>query len=403
MIVNKKKLLRNTAMILASATLMLIGTSSVYSGTTDATVKSYEDQLAEIAWKKQQALTELGNIDSDRNSTYNDALKLDQILQLNAQQMTLVENQLDTINTQIAEKTSAIADTTQKIETQQQAFLDRMVANYMDQDIEYMELILGSTDLVDFLTRMDSVNAIIDYDRKIIDELEKNRAILVADQKTLEEAQATQVQRANEYAETIKETQIALDQKYDYMQQLKEVEATWVAEYSYQKELENEINAELERYLWELAEKQRKLEEQQKLEAQKYQAAKSGWPLQAGVNWYVSSPFGWRNLYGVQDYHLGIDLACANGTDVLAFNSGTVLKSEYHWSYGNYVLIDHGGGIATLYAHLSDRWVSAGDTVTSGQQIGNVGLTGTTFGYHLHFEVRENGSVTDPAPYLGLY
>jgi len=401
--VNKKKLLRNTAMILASATLMLIGTSSVYSGTTDATVKSYEDQLAEIAWKKQQALTELGNIDSDRNSTYNDALKLDQILQLNAQQMTLVENQLDTINTQIAEKTSAIADTTQKIETQQQAFLDRMVANYMDQDIEYMELILGSTDLVDFLTRMDSVNAIIDYDRKIIDELEKNRAILVADQKTLEEAQATQVQRANEYAETIKETQIALDQKYDYMQQLKEVEATWVAEYSYQKELENEINAELERYLWELAEKQRKLEEQQKLEAQKYQAAKSGWPLQAGVNWYVSSPFGWRNLYGVQDYHLGIDLACANGTDVLAFNSGTVLKSEYHWSYGNYVLIDHGGGFATLYAHLSDRWVSAGDTVTSGQQIGNVGLTGTTFGYHLHFEVRENGSVTDPAPYLGLY
>ena len=117
----------------------------------------------------------------------------------------------------------------------------------------------------------------------------------------------------------------------------------------------------------------------------------------------MTSWFGWRNLYGVQDYHLGIDLACANGTDVLAFNSGTVLKSEYHWSYGNYVLIDHGGGIATLYAHMSDRWVAAGDTVVSGQQIGNVGLTGNTFGYHLHFEVRENGSVTDPAPYLGIY
>ncbi|MBQ8332512.1 MAG: peptidoglycan DD-metalloendopeptidase family protein, partial [Clostridia bacterium] len=184
---------------------------------------------------------------------------------------------------------------------------------------------------------------------------------------------------------------------------LTQVEATWVAEYTKQKELENQINAELEQYLWELAEKQRKLEEQQKLEAQKYQASSQGWPLEAGVSWYVSSPFGWRNLYGVQDYHLGIDLACANGTDVLAFNSGTVLKSEYHWSYGNYVLIDHGSGIATLYAHMSDRWVSAGDTVASGQQIGNVGLTGTTFGYHLHFEVRENGSVTDPAPYLGIY
>ena len=397
-----KTITRITAVLLTAATIGLTGTT-VSSDNTDAKVQSYEDQLAEIAWKKQQALNELSDIDSDRTNTYNDALKLDEIIQLNAQQKTLVENQLDKINEQIADKTENIAATEALLETQEEAFLDRMVANYMEQEADYIELILGSVDLVDFLTRLDSVNAIFDYDQKIIEELKKNRAMLEADKQTLEEAQATQVSRANEYEQTIKETQAALDQKYDYMQQLTQVEATWVAEYTKQKELENQINAELEQYLWELAEKQRKLEEQQKLEAQKYQASSQGWPLEAGVSWYVSSPFGWRNLYGVQDYHLGIDLACANGTDVLAFNSGTVLKSEYHWSYGNYVLIDHGSGIATLYAHMSDRWVSAGDTVVSGQQIGNVGLTGTTFGYHLHFEVRENGSVTDPAPYLGIY
>jgi len=395
--------MRTVSAVLASAFVLLMGASTVSSGSTDATVQSYEDQLKEIAWKKQQALNELGNIDSDRTATYNDAMKLDEIIQLNSQQKTLVENQLDKINQQIEEKKASIELTEEKISAQHEAFLDRMVANYMEEEVDYIELILGSVDLVDFLTRVDSVNAIMDYDRKVIENLEKNKAALIADKTALEDAQATQVQRANEYAQTIKETQIALEQKYDYMQQLTAVESTWVAEYTRQKEMENAINAELERYLWELAEKQRKLEEQQKLEAQKYQASKSGWPLEAGVNWYVSSYFGWRNLYGVQDYHLGIDLACANGTDVLAFNAGTVLKSEYHWSYGNYVLIDHGGGIATLYAHLADRWVSAGDTVTSGQQIGNVGLTGTTFGYHLHFEVRENGSVTDPAPYLGIY
>ena len=71
-----------------------------------------------------------------------------------------------------------------------------------------------------------------------------------------------------------------------------------------------------------------------------------------------------------------------------------------HWSYGNYVLIDHGGGISTLYAHMSDRLVSAGDTVSAGQIIGHVGLTGNTFGYHLHFEVRENGTVVNPRNYL---
>ena len=104
----------------------------------------------------------------------------------------------------------------------------------------------------------------------------------------------------------------------------------------------------------------------------------------------------------MNDFHLGIDLACANGTNVYAANGGTVVKSEMHYSYGNYVLIDHGGGISTLYAHMADRLVSAGDTVAAGQQIGHVGLTGSTNGYHLHFEVCENGSTTEPRNYIVL-
>ncbi len=114
----------------------------------------------------------------------------------------------------------------------------------------------------------------------------------------------------------------------------------------------------------------------------------------------MSSEQGYRILWGIQDYHLGIDLACAGGTAVLAFNGGTVVKSTFHYSYGNYVLIDHGGGIATLYAHMSNRLVNEGDRVEAGQQVGNVGLTGSTTGYHLHFEVRENGKVVNPRNYL---
>ena len=125
-----------------------------------------------------------------------------------------------------------------------------------------------------------------------------------------------------------------------------------------------------------------------------------GWPLQAGAYYYVSSEQGWRNLWGTQDYHLGIDLACYNGTHILAFNAGTVLKSEYHWSYGNYVLIDHGGGISTLYAHMSQNTVQVGQYVQAGQLVGYCGLTGSTSGYHLHFEVREDGTVVNPRNYL---
>ena len=126
------------------------------------------------------------------------------------------------------------------------------------------------------------------------------------------------------------------------------------------------------------------------------------WPLPLDVYYQVSSEYGWRTLWGVQDFHLGLDLACACNTNVYAANAGTVLKSEYHYSYGNYVLIDHGGGISTLYAHMNERWVSAGDTVTALQQIGKVGTTGSSSGYHLHFEVRENGSTTDPRGYINL-
>ena len=133
-----------------------------------------------------------------------------------------------------------------------------------------------------------------------------------------------------------------------------------------------------------------------------YVGGSASWVLEYGTPYTVSSEWGKRELYGVYDYHLGIDLACAAGTMIHAYNAGTVLISEYHYSYGNYVLIDHGGGLQTLYAHMSERAVSAGDWVESGEIIGYVGMTGTAYGYHLHFEVRENGEVQNPRNYFNF-
>ena len=131
-----------------------------------------------------------------------------------------------------------------------------------------------------------------------------------------------------------------------------------------------------------------------------YVGGSVSWVLEPGVSYTVSSEQGWRDLYGQSDYHLGTDFACAAGTEIHAYNAGTVLISEYHSSYGNYVLVDHGGGIQTLYAHMAERAVSAGDWVESGQILGYVGMTGSAYGYHLHFEVRVNGEVQNPRNYL---
>lgn len=115
---------------------------------------------------------------------------------------------------------------------------------------------------------------------------------------------------------------------------------------------------------------------------------------------YVSCRFG-SNPDNFS-YHKGIDLAADQGTPVLAAASGVVTTAQFHWSYGNYVVVDHGSGLTTLYAHLDTLTVEEGETVTASQQLGTVGRTGNVTGNCLHFEVRENGTATDPAAYLNL-
>lgn len=357
---------------------------------TDATVQSYEDQIADIQRKKDQALDELASIQTDKSNTWNTITELDKVIEYNNQMKTLAEGQMDELDKSITQKTADIEDKETRIENQEEAFLERMVDVYMDENSDYIEILLGSESLVDFLTKLDYVNAVFDFDADVITELKATKEALEADKATLDDQLEIQQLRVADYENAIQENQAAYEDKLDYMSNLEDNEADWMETYNYNKQLEEQLNSELENYLAELQKKSQSV----------YIGGDVGWPLDANASYYVSSEQGWRDLYGVQDYHLGIDLACANGTDVFAANGGTVLKSEMHWSYGNYVLIDHGGGISTLYAHMSDRLVSAGDTVSAGQIIGHVGLTGNTFGYHLHFEVRENGSVVNPRNYL---
>jgi len=348
--------------VLACAMTMGIPAMADNPGLTDATVQSYEDQLAALAYKQQQALNELAEIRGDKSNTWTEMGKLDEIIKYNTDLKNFAEGQLDAINNSIADKKARIAETELKIDRQEQAFLDRMAANYMDDDTDYIELILGASDLVDFLTKMERFTAILEYDRKIIKELNENRELLQQEKSKLEQDEATQTLRVAEFENAIRQNQMFYEEKYSFIKALESDETRWTNEYTYAKQLEKEINAQLEEYLAEL----------QRQKQSQYVGGKPGWPLEAGVSYYVSSEFGWRKLWGMQDYHLGIDLACANGTNVLAFNAGEVLRSEYHYSYGNYVLVDHGGGISTLYAHMSENKVRVGDYVEAGQLLGSV-------------------------------
>ena len=119
-------------------------------------------------------------------------------------------------------------------------------------------------------------------------------------------------------------------------------------------------------------------------------------PLEAGD---VTSPFGWRfhPMSGALDFHTGADLSCPEGTRISALLGGTVLVSEYHESYGNYLLLDHGYGFETLYAHCSALLAGEGETVRPGEPIALSGQTGDATGPHLHLEIRMNGVRLNPA------
>ncbi|MCX6372704.1 MAG: M23 family metallopeptidase [Actinobacteria bacterium] len=122
------------------------------------------------------------------------------------------------------------------------------------------------------------------------------------------------------------------------------------------------------------------------------------WPVNASVG----SPFGWRihPILGYRKFHTGIDLGVAYGTPIHAADSGTVIYATWMGGYGNVIIIDHGRGISTLYAHQSSLAVGTGTRVVRGQVIGYVGSTGFSTGPHLHFEVRVNGNPVDPMGYL---
>ncbi len=129
-----------------------------------------------------------------------------------------------------------------------------------------------------------------------------------------------------------------------------------------------------------------------------YKGGTMKWPLPG--YYVVTSPFGNRLHPILKTYklHTGVDLAGSgcNGKPVVAAADGTVIVAKYNVAYGNYIVIDHGGGITTLYAHSSKLEVKVGQTVKAGQEIMKVGTTGYSTGPHLHFEVRENGSYVDP-------
>jgi len=381
----------SAVMLVGASPVMPTGTKVSATGSSDSTIQSMESEIAALQAQQEELLGKINSIKGQAAEAAEYKQYMDSLITATTQKMDLAGALIVELDSKIAESEAKISETEASIAETEQKLVDRLRYAQDNGNISELELLLDAKGMSDFLSRLDKVNAMMEYDGNILADYKNQKLELEENKLALEESKKTQEDTLAQL-ETDKASYEAIAAEKDaYMESLKADEEKYEQEYQNAIAAENALNAELEEYI-------------KKIQAQN-QVVPSGEgfirPLPVGVG-YISSHFGGRYLNGRQDYHGATDIACAQGTHIYASNSGKVIRAEWHSSYGNYILIDHGGNVSTLYAHCSGLAVVAGQTVEKGQVIGYVGNTGYSFGAHLHFEYRINGQRVDPEVYVSL-
>ena len=312
------------------------------------------------------------------------------------------------INAQIAQTQNEIVKMEAYLKTRQDVLNRRVRAIYMHGQLNYLEVILGANSFSDFANRVELLKRVIRSDYNLILEIQKQKAAIEAKKAQLEEDKRQLDALA---AEAEKTRQEIAKKKAEQQKVLDAAKSNKAAA----AQMEQDLNAQLAsvRNLIQqrlaAAEAARQAAQQQAASDDEGGGSGSddnyvqgtgamGWPCSGPI----TSPFGYRThpIFGTTIFHAGIDIGVDYGTPIHAADSGVVVYSGWISGYGNAVIIDHGGGISTLYGHNQSLAVSEGQSVSKGSVIAYAGSTGNSTGPHCHFEVDVNGSPVNPMGYL---
>lgn len=261
----------------------------------------------------------------------------------------------------------------------------RIVDIYEGEDLNYVNVVLGATDMWTFLTRAYYLQRILDSDTTLIKQIK-------ADEEAIERDKARQQKRVAE----IQGLQVKLEAERNQVASLAEDKRSQLAAIENSKELMEQALDALLAKSQEIENQIRAIQNTPRGQARYAQAFKGG--LRMPVSGRITSRFGYRNhpITGVYKLHTGVDIACPTGSSICAAADGVVILAGWMGAYGYAVVIDHGGGVSTLYGHNSRLLVGVGDTVKQGQTIARAGSTGYSTGPHCHFEKRVNGTPVNP-------
>ena len=395
----KKWCIRALAVLLAALVLLPAPIlTPVVQAVTQAEIDSLKQDASSLDKKKAELQKQLKAIAADKNQ----AMRQKNLLE---DQIDVLQSEINVTNKQIGKYDELIVSLENQLETNQQE--EVRLYELLCQCVRYMEeegntgywgILFRATSFSDLLDRFIMINEIVEYNQNVLDDLAATREQIRQDKSAVEVARAEQQTAKDKLVASRKEIEASEAEVDKLIKQINKQEDK--IEHSV-KELEAQAKA----MDAEIARKERELAAKLEAGGNKI-TSESGylWPLTNYKN--LSSLFAGRKdpFTGKPATHSGIDVPAPKGTPVLAAKSGVVITSAYNsGGYGNYVVVSHGNGNTTLYAHLSARSVKEGDTVKQGQVVGKVGSTGRSTGNHLHYEIRVNNTRIDPVTkYTGL-
>ena len=345
-------------------------------------------QQQELQNQINEATGQLEDVQDELSENLQQVQKLDE-------RITNSQTELNELNTKITELQTSIDEVSGRLKTaedrynrQQEILETRLVAMYEAGETNYLDVILSSRSISDFLSNYFLITELAGYETDLLDDMEEQKDKIDKEKKDLDDTQKELATIKANQTKTAKVLENTKSVRQNFINKLTDDEKNIQAQIDeYNRQFE-EINNEI------LALALEGLDTQ-------YIGGVFAWPTPGYTR--ITSKYGMRThpITGVYKLHTGVDIGAPMGASFVAANDGIVVKAGYNGAYGNMVIIDHGGGIQTLYAHGSEIMVKVGDVVKKGETVVlKVGSTGYSTGAHAHFEVRINGVVTDPMPYI---
>jgi murein DD-endopeptidase MepM/ murein hydrolase activator NlpD len=384
--------------------------SAKKSENTSTSLKEAQQEKAALEKALEDAKQTINELKESKGDVQEKVNDLNTQLMNISSQITALENRLAQKNQELTEKKDQIEDTKSQLEDakkqEEQQYADmkvRIQFMYENAQESYFEALFSSESFSDFLNSAEYIIQIQEYDRKKLNEYQDTVDYIENVEKQLEEDYAT----LEEIKKEVEQEKASVEQEKASVAALMKQRETELAG------IEGNIDSaqsDADYYAAEIKAQEEIIAEIKRIEAEKAAAGKQDNPYTGGVfTWpcpsstRVTSDYGTRvsPMGGASSNHKGIDIGASGGAAIVAAADGTVTTASYSSAAGNYVMIDHGGGLYTVYMHASALLVSPGQTVSAGQTIAQVGSTGISTGNHLHFGVSLNGSYVSPWSYLG--